>query len=58
MAREAGIAALEMTNRIALMPHAAVPQAVRATFTRHTLTTLGNAALRRRGENAGFEMLN
>ncbi|HYF07862.1 MAG TPA: tripartite tricarboxylate transporter substrate binding protein [Acetobacteraceae bacterium] len=55
--REAGMPALEMTNWTAMVIHSATPAPIKAIIERDTLTAMRDADLRRRGEEAGFEMV-
>lgn len=54
---EAGMPALEMTNWTAMVVHSQTPDAVKAVIERDTLAAMRDAELRRRGEEAGFDLV-
>ena len=55
--REAGMPGLEMTNWTAMVIHSATPPPVKAIVERDTVAAMRDADLRRRGEEAGFELV-
>ena len=55
--REAGMPGLEMTNWTAMVVHSQTPAPVKAIIERDTLAAMGDAELRRRGEEAGFALV-
>lgn len=55
--REAGMPGLEMTNWTAMVVHSQTPDAVKAIIERDTVAAMRDAELRRRGEDAGFELV-
>lgn len=55
--REAGMPGLEMTNWTAMVVHSQTPDAVKAIIERDTLGAMRDADVRRRGEEAGFELV-
>lgn len=55
--REAGMPGLEMMNWTGMVVHSHTPQNVKAIIERDTLLAMRDADLRRRGEEAGFDLL-
>ncbi len=55
--REAGMPGLEMTNWTGMVVHSQTPDAIKAIIERDTLVAMRDAELRRRGEEAGFDLV-
>lgn len=55
--REAGMPGLEMTNWTAMVVHAGTPAPIKAIIERDTLAAMRDAEVRRRGEEAGFDLV-